>query len=448
MAPVGYGGFKGSMRRGKLMKRLFVNAHILTMREKDTLLEHAYLVTEDNCITEVGQGDPPVVYDEILDMKGKLLLPGFINTHGHAAMTLLRGYADDLPLKTWLEEKMWPIEGRFGPEQVRWGTALAMVEMIRGGTTCFADMYDHMDQVGALVADAGMRASLCRGVIGLGSQTEREAKRREAVQFAQQWHREANGRITTMMAPHAPYTCPPAYIESIVSDAERLHLPIHIHLSETRREVEQNVQDYGKRPVAHLDQLGVFHRPALVAHAVHVTEDEIQLLAERGVKVSHNPGSNLKLASGIAPVLAMLKKGIRPSLGTDGAASNNNLDLLEEIRLAALIHKGVGEDPEAIPAETALAMGTRFGAEALFLEEEIGTLEPGKKADFVTMDISRAHWQPTHDLLSHVVYSASAADVQDVYVDGRPLMRNRELLTLDEERIRWETIRAFEKVSP
>ncbi|QKG84380.1 amidohydrolase [Kroppenstedtia pulmonis] len=431
------------------MKQLFTNAHILTMAEDATPLLHASMVVEDGVIQWIGTSPPDIKeFDQITDLQGRLVLPGWINTHGHGAMALLRGYGDDLPLQTWLEEKMWPMEARFGSDQVFWGTSLAVLEMIRGGTTCFADMYDHMDQVAQVVKESGIRASLCRGVIGLGSLEEQETKRQEAVRFVQDWNGQADGRITTMIAPHSSYTCPPPYIEKLVEDSVRLDVPIHIHLSETRREVQQNVEDYGVRPVEHLKQLGVFQRPALVAHAVHVNEEEIDILKQHDVKISHNPGSNLKLGSGIAPVPQMLKKGLRPSLGTDGAASNNNLDLLEEIQLAALIHKGFTEDPEVVPATTALKMGTVYGAEALFIDHETGTLEKGKKADFITLDISGAHMQPRHNLVSLLVYSASRDDVQDVFVDGVALMRNRECLTMDEERIRFEAEKAIQALIP
>ncbi|WP_124728702.1 amidohydrolase family protein [Staphylospora marina] len=386
-------------------------------------------------------------YDEVIHMEGKALLPGLVNTHCHAAMSILRGYADDLPLQTWLEEKMWPMEARFTRDQVYAGTALSVLEMIRSGTTCFLDMYDHMDAVAQVVDEAGLRARLCRGVIGLGGKEIQDHKFNDAVQFATTFHGAADGRITTMLAPHAPYTCPPDYIRRFVEKAAELNLPIHTHMSETRAEVEQNVRDYGARPVEHLLKLGFFELPSLVAHAVHLTDEEIDILAEHDVKVAHNPGSNLKLGSGIARIPAMLKKGIRPGLATDGAASNNNLDMLEEIRLAALIHKGVGEDPEAVPAHVALKMGTSWGAEAIFLDGEIGTLEPGKKADFITIDLTGAHMQPLHDIVSHIVYSASSADVRDVVVDGRFLMRNNEIISMDEERIKFEAVRAFQAIA-
>jgi 5-methylthioadenosine/S-adenosylhomocysteine deaminase len=292
-----------------------------------------------------------------------------------------------------------------------------------------------------------MRARLCRGVIGLCSEEVQRAKFEEAVRFAEEWNGQADGRITTMLAPHAPYTCPPDYIAKFVEKAAELGLPLHTHMSETAAEVEQNVRDYGVRPVEHLRRLGFFDLPALVAHAVHLTDEEIEILAEHGVKVAHNPGSNLKLGSGIAPITKMLAHGIRPGLATDGAASNNNLDMLEEIHLAALIHKGVNQDPVAVPALTALKMGTVYGAESLFLEKEIGTLQVGKKADFITIDLRGPHMQPLHDVVSHLVYSASRNDIRDMYVDGKPIMRNRELLTLDEEKICFEAKKAFEAMT-
>lgn len=429
------------------MRRLFKNATMITMVPGDEIRTDVSMLVEGDTIVSIGEIiQDEANYDEVIDVQGKLILPGLINTHGHAGMTLLRGYADDLPLKTWLEEKMWPIEARFGVDQVRSGTALAVAEMIRGGTTCFADMYSPMEPVAEVVEEVGIRASLCRGVIGLGSEEEQLSKWEEALRFAREWNGKADGRITTMMAPHAPYTCSPAYITRIVESAAEIGVPIHTHMSETAAEVQLNVEQYGVRPVEHLRKLGVFDQPTLVAHAVHLNDEEISILAEYQVKVSHNPGSNLKLGSGIAPVPAMLKQGIRPSLGTDSAASNNNLDLLEEIRLAALIHKGATENPEAVPAATALAMGTVYGAESLFLSD-VGILEPGKKADFITVDLSGIHMHPPHDLLSHVVYSASRDDVRDVYVAGRPLMLNRELLTLDEEKIRYDAQKAFEAIA-
>lgn len=432
------------------MKRLFINAKILTLKEEeDQPLVGAALAVEEGKILHVEPTSRLDAdhYDEVIDMSGKVIMPGFINTHSHAAMSLLRGYSDDLPLKAWLENKIWPMEARFGPEQVKWGSSLAVLEMIKGGITCFADMYDYMDQVAEVVRDSGIRASLCRGAIGLCSEQEQKQKFDEALRFAREWDGKADGRITTMMAPHSPYTCPPNFISRFVEGAAELNVPLHTHMSETEAEVLLNVEQYGARPVEHLHQLGVFDRRALVAHAVHLTPAELNMLYEHDVKVSHNPGSNLKLGSGIAPIPTMIQLGIRPSLGTDSAASNNNLDLLEEARLATLVQKGFNQDPLAIPALTALQMGTSYGAEALFIENTVGSLEPGKQADFISVDLTGPHMQPPHNILSHLVYSASREDVKDLYVDGEPLMRDRECLTVDEERIKYYSVETFKKIS-
>lgn len=429
------------------MKTAYTNALILTMLP-DYSPFIGTLVVEDEVILGVYEGTAlPITVDQKIDMSNKALLPGFINTHGHTSMSLLRGYADDLPLQEWLEEKMWPLEGRYRREQIIAGTSLSIAEMIRSGTTCFLDMYDYMDTVAELVEETGLRASLCRGCIGFGDDSLRASKLKEATDFAKNWNGAAGGRITTMMSPHAPYTCTPEFISQFIEKAQELGLPIHTHMSETAREVAQNVNDYGKRPVAHLDSLGFFDIPSLVAHAVHLTDDEIALLGAKNVKVSHNPGSNLKLGSGIAPIPKMIKAGIRPSLGTDSSASNNNLDLLEEIQLAALIHKGVTQNPQAVPAKIALQMGTIYGAEALFLDQDTGTIQNGKKADFITIDLTGTHMQPTHDIVSHIVYSASRSDVVDVYVDGKALMVNRELTTIDEEKVSYEANRSFQELA-
>lgn len=429
------------------MKSMLIRDGIfLTMDPAQPVVEGCCMTVENGRITFIGQNVPEdKTFAEVIDGKNRLFMPGLINTHNHAAMSLLRGYADDLALKVWLEEKMWPNEAKFTDEDVRWGALLSIVEMIKSGTTCFVDMYDHMDEVAGAVEMSGIRACLTRGMIGLGGEDEQRAKLAEARAFVENWHGQADGRITTMMSPHAPYTCPPAFIRQIVETARELNVPIHTHMSETASEVEWNVKEYGKRPVEHLLELGVFDGPCLVAHAVHLNNEEIDILREHDVKVSHNPGSNLKLASGIARVPDMLQKGITVSIGTDSSASNNNLDMFEEIRLAALIHKGVSGDPTAVPAEQALRMGTVMGAEALWLED-VGILKPGMKADLIALDMSEAHWYPSGHYISHLVYAASARDVTDVWVDGRPLMRNRELVTLDEERIKWEFQKRFERI--
>ncbi|WP_151734509.1 amidohydrolase ['Paenibacillus yunnanensis' Narsing Rao et al. 2020] len=405
-----------------------------------------YMLIENDLITYIGEERPAAAEGTVtVDGSRLLFMPGLVNTHGHAAMSLLRGYGDDMVLQSWLQEKMWPMEAKFTGDDVYWGTALSVLEMLKGGTTTFLDMYDHMDRVAEVSERSGIRAVLMRGVIGLCPEDVQNAKLAEAVQFARDWHGKADGRITAMISPHAPYTCPPAFFEKFVQAAHDLDLPMHTHMSETRHEVEQNAADYGLRPVAHLEKLGMFTRPSLVAHGVHLNDEEIDILARHQVGVSHNPGSNLKLASGVARVPELLKAGVKVSLGTDGAASNNNLDMFEEMRLAALIHKGVSGDPTAVPAPEALLMATQYGAESVFLDR-VGRLAAGMKADFIAIDIDRPHLLPHTDLLSHAVYSAGAADVRHVWVDGKQVVKNGICLTLDEEEIRRKAQETFESL--
>ncbi len=432
------------------MKRWLIdNGTFLTMDETRPQLT-GWMAVEGDRIADMGAGPAPQselnAAADIVDGTGYLFMPGLVNTHGHAAMSLLRGVGGDLVLQDWLQNHMWPMEAKFTGDDVYWGTALSAVEMIKSGTTTFVDMYDHMNRVAEVVETSGLRASLTRGVIGLCPEDVQRAKLAEAVGFAKTWHGAADGRISVMISPHAPYTCPPDYIVKFVEAAHELDLPMHTHMSETLAEVEQNVRDYGCRPVEHLDRLGMFSRPTLVAHGVHLNDEEIALLAERGVAVSHNPVSNLKLASGVARVPELLKAGVTVSLGTDGAASNNNLNLFQEITTAALIHKGVSGDPTVVPAAEALHMGTSYGARSIGLEGVTGQLKPGLKADFIALSLNKSHFVPNTDLISHVVYASSGNDVAHVWVDGKQLLRDGQLLTLDEERIMAEAQRSYERL--
>jgi 5-methylthioadenosine/S-adenosylhomocysteine deaminase len=430
-----------------MTRTIIKNGIFITMDETNPVIQ-GYMTFEGTKILTITEELPAPLdtYDEVIDGNHRLYMPGLVNTHGHAAMSLLRGYGDDLALQVWLQEKMWPMEAKFTAHDVRYGALLSIVEMLKGGTTSFVDMYDHMNEVAQAVEQSGMRGCLTRGVIGLCSADEQQTKLREAKQFVQDWHGKANGRITTMLAPHAPYTCPPEFIALFVEASAELNVPLHTHMSETQREVADNVEQYGLRPVAHLEKTGFFSRPSLLAHAVHLTDEEIDILARYDVRVSHNPGSNLKLASGIARVVDLQKAGVLVSLGTDGAASNNNLDMFEEIRLAALIHKGVSGDPTAVPAAAALKMGTLDGARSIWLDK-VGSLQPGSKADFIAIDIDQAHFLPRSNFISHLVYSASAKDVTDVWVDGQCLVRAGKCLTLDEEKIKREFELSFARLT-
>lgn len=416
------------------MKILIRDCMALTLADPP-LREHVSIIIEDGHIREVTQEPSPWkegAFDHVLSGAGKLVLPGFVNAHTHLAMVLMRGYADDMPLQRWLEEAIWPTERKLTAEDVYWGSLLGIAEMIRSGTTCFADMYFHMDAVARAVEASGMRALLEYGLVAPepGERVAREL--RMARTFIEQFHGAAHGRIQTSVGPHAPYTCHPSLWEGALDLAQQRQLIIHTHLAETRAEVENARKQWGKTPVEYLEHLGVFQAPVLAAHCVHLSAHDIQILAEHRVSVAHNPGSNLKLGSGFAPVQKLLDAGVNVALGTDGASANNNLDMLEEIRLASLLQKGILEEATALPAPLALRLGTTNGARALGLQEEIGTIEPGRRADLIMLDIEEPHWIPNYDPVSNLVYAARSADVSTVIIDGRLVMKDREILAFNE----------------
>lgn len=411
------------------------NASIITMTGKEKLIPNGDILIDDDKITFVGAaagGPAGWQPDETIEAKGMVAMPGFINCHTHAAMTLLRSYADDLPLMEWLSERIWPLEERLTAEDVYWGTMLCILEMIKSGTTTFADMYFFMDEVAQAVEKTGIRASLSRGMIGNGPTAQLALD--ETEQFIDKWHGAAAGRITTMVGPHAPNTCPPDYLKKVISLADKFNVGAHIHLAETRAEVDEIRKQYGKTPIEYVNDIGLLELPVLGAHCVHLTQNDIKILLEKKVGVAHNPESNMKLASGIAPIPQMIAEGITVGLGTDGAASNNNLDMMEEMRSASLLHKVSSGDPKAVPSYTALEMATLNGAKVLGLKD-IGFLQPGCKADIILIDFEKPHLYPKHDLIAHTVYAAQSSDVDTVIIDGQVIMRNGQLLTIDEKEI-------------
>ncbi|MBX5436833.1 MAG: amidohydrolase [Alicyclobacillaceae bacterium] len=428
------------LNQGKLC--LSVGAAVISADE--VVAEPCQILIRDGRIEAVWRGGTtpaqiPVEYVRVQRPRA-VAIPGLVNCHGHAAMTLLRGAGDDLPLQRWLEERIFPLEARLTGEAVYWGTLLACWEMIRSGTTCFTDMYMWMDDAARAVAESGLRGVLSWGIAASDpAGIDRAVATSRA--FADRWHRAADGRITVTLGPHAPYTCSPECLRRVAELSAELNLPIQIHLSETWREVEECRAQFGRSPIAHALATGLLERPVLAAHCVHVDDDDIRILREKDVRVAHNPQSNLKLASGVAPVPKLLAEGVTVGLGTDGAASNNNLDMFEELRLAATLHKGVSGDATAVPAADALAMATSAGARAVFLPPGHGTLQPGAAADLVLLDLDSPHLTPGDNLVSDIVYAAGADDVTDVYVAGRCLLSNRELTTLDAERIRYEVRR-------
>ena len=370
--------------------------------------------------------------DEIVDGKGKLATAGMVNTHGHVSMTLLRSYADDMALMDWLQNKIWPIEDKMDANDIYWGAMLGIVEMLKGGTTCFADMYAFMEDVARACAETGIRANLSRGLIGVAP--DKDVKLAENTVLAKNWQGYDNGRIRITYGPHAPYTCPVDYLEKVIAEAAANKAEIQMHLCETKFEVDTVVKEHGMTPIQLMDKLGMFELGTIAAHCVHLTDEDMDIMAAKHVRVAHNPQSNLKLASGIAPVAAMLSKGICVGLGTDGASSNNNLDMLEECRAAAMLHKATTFDPLVVPAKKAWEMATVDGAKTLGFADT-GLLEEGQQADIVLWDMHKPYWYPRHNKLSQLVYAASSTDADTVFVAGKKVVEAGKLLTFDEEKI-------------
>ena len=424
------------------MNLLIKNATVVL---PDGQTKTANIAVEGSKILAIGEAPADFIAEQTIDAKDMLAIPGFVNAHTHASMTLLRSYADDMELMTWLNDHIWPVEAKMISNDIYWGAALAAVEMIQSGTTTFADMYGpFMERVADVVTESGMRGVLSRGIIGVAPDGEKKLE--ENVTLYEDYNGAANGRIKVMFGPHAPYTCPPDFLKKVAAAAQRLGAEVHIHMNETKAEIEQITKQYGKRPFEYVEDTGLFESPTLAAHCVHLSDDEIAIIKKHNIRVAHNPGSNMKLASGIAPVPRLLKEGVTVALGTDGTSSNNNLDMLQEVQLAALLHKVNEYDPLAVPAFEALKMGTEYGAKAVGLDG-IGRIAPGAKADIVLVSMKGAAWVPRFNEVSLLVYSGSAADVDTVICDGKVLMQHRELLTLDEEKIKYEAQKCAERLT-
>ncbi len=382
---------------------------------------------------------------EHIDFPHGLIFPSLINAHTHASMTIFRGLADDLPLMTWLENYIFPVERHLKREWVYWGAKLAIAEMLRSGVTAFADMYLFEQEVIRAVEETGVRGLLGEGLFDFPSPSYGPLENGLILTEDLLKNFENHPRIRVMVCPHATYTCSPETLKKAKEIADRFRARIHIHLSENRDEVAVIKARYGTRPPEHLLKLGLFDENLLVAHAVELNEKEIELFAKNRVKVAHCPESNLKLASGIAPVTALLESGVTVGLGTDGPASNNDLDLLTEMRTTALVQKGVSLEPTRLPARDVLRMATEFGADSLGFTD-CGRLEPGKAADLAVLDLSKPHLTPVYDPLSLLVYSAKAGDVSDVMVAGHFVLRDRKVVTFDEEEARAEVLRISHEI--
>lgn len=363
---------------------------------------------------------------EEIEGEGMVALPGFINLHNHVSMSLMRSYADDMPLMPWLNDKIWPFEAKLNGEDIYLGAKLGIAEMLLGGTTTFVDMYWHSDRVADAVSEMGIRGVVCPTFVGANYDNFEP----EAIRMAEKYGSK-KGRIQIMLAPHAAYTCPPDTLKKALKIADRYGLGIQIHVSETLDEQRMIREQYGKTPVAHLRDVGLFERPVLAAHCVYVDEADMEIMARCGVSVAHNPQSNMKLASGIAPVSRMLEAGINVGIGTDGPSSNNDLDMWEELRTASLLQKVATLNPCALTAYQTLRMATVHGAKAIGREDELGVIAPGALADLMLVDMRRPHLSPQNDLIANLVYCGKASDVDTVIVDGQVVVKEHQLLTAD-----------------
>ena len=420
--------------------KLLVNAHVICMDDNFQQFNQGAVAIEGDQIVAVGfeeNLEKEYQPEELVDCGGKILMPGLVNAHTHVPMNLLRGLGDDLRLDVWLLGYIMPVEREFvDPAFVRLGTSLACAELIRSGVTTFADMYYYEDQVAEAAAEAGLRAICCQTILKFPSPDADSYEESLAAceEMIKKW--KDHPLITPAIAPHAPYTSTVDILGSATSLALKYDIPLHTHIAETAQEVEDSLDQNDMPVVPYVEQFGIFQAKVIAAHCVHIDEREMHTLQRYGVGIAHNPTSNLKLSSGIAPVSSMLEHGLNVGIGTDGVSSNNDLDMFEELRLAALLAKGSSGDPTVVPARTAIAMATSMGAKSIHLDDLIGSLEVGKRADLILVDIDTLHNTPhfRHDedsIYAQLVYAAKSTDVTDLMVNGSWLMRSRELLTID-----------------
>ncbi|HEV3467792.1 MAG TPA: amidohydrolase [Pyrinomonadaceae bacterium] len=423
-------------RRAERVDLLVSGGTVVTMDRDRRVVEDGAVAVRGGRVVAVGRrADLARRYAaaEVIDAAGRAVIPGLINGHTHVPMVLFRGLADDLDLNEWLTKYIFPAEAKNVTEEfVRAGTRLGLAEMIRGGTTTYCDMYYFEDAIAEETARAGVRALLGETVIDFPVADNKTWA--EAMRYSEAYLRKWRGHplITPAVAPHAPYTVSEEHLREVRALSDRLSAAVVIHLSETRKEVEDISKQKGARPVEYLARIGFLSPRTVAAHTVHVDEGEIGLLKQHGVGSVHNPESNMKLASGVAPVPQMLRAGVALGLGTDGAASNNDLSMWEAMDAAAKLHKLTSNDPRVVPAEDALAMATIGGARALHMERDIGSIEAGKRADLVVVDLDELHQTPRYNIYSHLVYATKASDVRTVVIEGRVVMRDRRLLTLNE----------------
>lgn len=415
------------------MKILLQNATVVTLDAEDRVLKNAALAISDDQIVAVGAPPPGFEADQRLDLGGRVVMPGLYNAHTHAAMTFARGYAEDLPLDRWFNERIWQLESALTPDMVYWGTLLAIVEMLRGGVVGFADHYFHMEQVARAVIDSGLRANLAWAVFG--GKEEIGITIPQTLEFVQTYDGAAAGRLRAMFGPHSPYQCPDAFLARTAAVAVREGVGIHIHAAETAEQVQASLKTYDMTPIELLANRGLFETETIVAHAIHANDIDLEMMARKHVNVVQCPSTHMKYAMGVTRVPDMLENGINVALGTDGAGSSAALNMWQEMRLAVLTQRQAHADPMALGGAVPLHLAGPNGAKALGFHST-GVLAPGQAADLIVVDTTASHFQPLHDVIANLVWCTEPADVGDVMVAGRWLMRERALLTVDEPAVR------------
>lgn len=399
---------------------------------------------QDDRIAGIGEEPKGFCEERVIDGKGRLVIPGLINAHTHSYMAIMRNVADDLTFEDWLFGHIEPIEDKLEPEDAYWGACLAILEMMKSGTTCFSDMQMHIHQTSRAVSESGMRAVISRGLVGSGNNEAGQVRLKEAYEEQEAW--KDCPRLTFFLGPHAPYSCDEDFQKIVAQEAARNHMGVHIHLSESVNEVENIRKQYGVSPIALAQRAGLFEGPAAAAHCVHVDDEDMDILRKCQVSVITNPASNMKLGNGFAPVPDMLAKGINVCIGTDGAASNNALNMFHEMNLLALIHKGNRQKADCVSAREIFRMATIQGAKALGMEKETGSIQVGKKADLAVLNLNTPSMMPGNDLLAGLCYSANGSEVELVIIDGKITMENGKVLTMDEERVYAEVSRICRKL--
>lgn len=423
------------------------NAVILTVNPKNDVISNGGIVITDNIITAVTQMDQLKDYsaDEVIDAKGMVVMPGLVNSHTHLSMTLFRGVADDVPGINWLPI-IWSIEKNINEEHCYIGALLGCLEMIKTGTTCFADQYWFMDKVATAVEEVGMRASLSQGILELNDPDKGARELQESISFAKKWNNALDGRITCKLGPHSIYSCSPTLLQQTREAADAAGLGIHIHVAEAPNEPGMAKEKHGDTSIEHLNNLGVLKGDVLAAHCVFVNDRDMDIMRKTNTAVAHCPSPMMKYGNDTAPIPELLSKNVTVGIGTDGCGSNNNLDMIEEMRTTSFLHKTVKKDSTILPVPELIRMSTILGAKALGVEKDIGSIESGKKADLIILDYKKPHLVPFHNCPSHIVYSAFGSDVDTMIIDGKIIMKNREVLTLNEVEVMEKAQQAFEEL--